>query len=220
MNEFDALLEELRRRKKKQRILHDLSNIQVDEISLVDRGANGKRFFLLKRLNDMEQDKMTGLQDIGKAVTLFKSQLGSSDPDVRERIEKADRSLYEYIALGLRDNELSPEEVPVIEALIEKRCDDWLAANREFDKSYTPERAKQDVISSTQEGKLLFYEALPAARSPKPVRKADSAMAELSKHAARIQAEEGRGCTPQQAFAEAYARYPDLAARELQERRG
>ncbi|MGH8489535.1 MAG: hypothetical protein ACREXS_11900, partial [Gammaproteobacteria bacterium] len=65
-----------------------------------------------------------------------------------------------------------------------------------------------------------LFEALSEARNPRPVQKADSAMAALSKHAARIQVEEGPRCSPQQAFARAYARYPELAQRELAERRG
>ncbi|MGH8489812.1 MAG: hypothetical protein ACREXS_13335 [Gammaproteobacteria bacterium] len=119
-----------------------MSGFRVDEISLVDKGANGKRFFLLKRFDNEVSDMANQAQEvnIAKVAGEFRALLGSNDPEAREQIEKADRNLFEYVALGEREGELTPEDIPMIEALIEKRAAGWLAAKREYDASYTPER--------------------------------------------------------------------------------
>jgi hypothetical protein len=133
-----------------------LSDIEVDEVSLVDAAANRKKFAIIKRRHQMEEELITlikamvdGVKDedlekakqipeeaskaLKGALTILNKYKGDFPPDVLDAI----KTLTKYASYGYgypqkRDDELSKEDIEKLGAKLSKATLEQLKAAKDI----------------------------------------------------------------------------------------
>lgn len=152
-----------------------LKNLSINEVSLVKKGANGKRIFLTKSL-EQESDQMNE-QEIEKAL--------KDAADAKVALEKAEadaKASADKIAALEKAAADSAAQAAAEKATLEKAAVDAAARTVELEKALAVEKEAKEVSEAIQKAAASFKNLpeTPEALGPmlRAIRKADAAAAD------------------------------------------